>query len=179
MSHSTSVTDRLFPTGITAAAVAHPAPWPKAGGGGLPDAKIVKPVTVRFTVTKFRVATVEWGRDEDGCHAPRHTLDIPATMEASAEEHLTPAGITNRDEALILAAALNDRATDPNRWGKHGHFPWCVVVELGEVPVQAALACIDFSGDAGIEEAVISRPIRLVRPTAAEVEKHAAALTWE
>ena len=193
----------------------------------------VKPVSVQFSDTKFRVTLAKWNsygdrmkmmcyRDEqtpkdleaiadsiewtarltgfdvekikadvaamkagarDFCEMPRHTLDVPSIQAFYHEEQIHQGEIVSRPEAMKLVAELNKgeigEGRDRKEWARCMSRDWFIVLELGEIPHQAALSIVEYHGDIGVEFAHVYRPVRVVRPTEAEIAQYSKPLDWD
>jgi hypothetical protein len=104
------------------------------------------------------------------CRAPRHFLDLPAVlMIGETQQSAEVADYTDRATAMKAAADFNRRQIIAE-----GEIPerWAIVAEVGEPIEKAGSASLTFSGGIGIEDRSTYRPVRVVRPTEAEVAQH-------
>lgn len=100
---------------------------------------------------------------------PRHALDVPDVLTAECDNYLAPCEITDsRGTALRWAAEFNREQI-----GEGKADVWAVVVEIGEAVESLSLTTTDFSGDLGVQKSEVHRPVRVVRPTAEEVDRFA------
>ena len=107
---------------------------------------------------------------------PCHELDVPEFVVLN-EDQLEPGDYhADRAGALQAAAAWNrGRLADFRGWEAGNH--WAIVLEVGEsLPDTMGTQCgTAFAGDIAVETITTQRPVRLVRPTAAEIARHAGA----
>lgn len=97
---------------------------------------------------------------------PEHPLAIPAELDAHTETFYAPDEFLSRADALRQTAAHNRRVME----GTEQDTAWAVVVQVGKPMQCRALVTQRVEGAAGYEESVVYRPIRVVQPTAAEVD---------
>lgn len=98
---------------------------------------------------------------------PEHPLAIPAELDAHAETFYASDEFLSREEALRQAASYNQRMMEETEQ----EAAWAVVVQVGK-PIQCRTLTVQrIEGAAGYEESIVYRPIRVVCPTAAEVDR--------
>lgn len=101
---------------------------------------------------------------------PAHALVIPPIGKESGECHSDPANPLTREQAFEECARRNQERLE-------GHLEngpeWSIVLECGDPAPVRVLNQWRLNGREGVEEFTVTRPIRVVEPTAAEVERYA------
>jgi hypothetical protein len=95
---------------------------------------------------------------------PAHALDVPELIAISADDY-GPGPDLSRQAAFQQAAETNRRYL---LLGAAWDGQWCLVVELGN-PLEGTWVASEFAGPLGVESRITRRPLRLVRPTEAEL----------
>jgi hypothetical protein len=137
----------------------------------------IRPQKVEFSAGDRFVAVCAdwWVRD----WLPEHSLDVPQPLRIYSEGWSFVDAYQSREEAFRYAAAENEEESDCySQEKKFSGYVWYVVVQIGE-PFRKNLWNVDITGETGIETVSVERPVRLVRPTAEEVERYASErYTW-
>jgi uncharacterized protein YwlG (UPF0340 family) len=108
---------------------------------------------------------------------PANLLDIPTLCSSSTELVDGPDELLARGDALEIAAEWNRESVEDSMTDKNFLWmPWHVVVERGETECRALLGIDVGETGIGIEDYTVSIPLRVVRPTTAELAPYAITL---
>jgi hypothetical protein len=105
---------------------------------------------------------------------PRHALDVPSVLDSGESTVDVADQFGTRASALKAAAEANREILASGDPRELDH--WHVVIEIGDVLPGGQVAAISFVGGAAVERFTVHRPLRLVRPTAEEIQEHAAVV---
>lgn len=119
-----------------------------------------------FDGNGYAVAEIDWPAGFE----PRHLLDQPAVFPRTepnplfSESFYRPGQYMTREEAMAEAAKWNRR-------NREDRFQWAVPVEVGQVFEERTVNLVELIGELGFLEHTVVSPVRVVKPTPAEVER--------
>lgn len=140
------------------------------------DSKELKP-----SEAERAAASDRWWEAKQAYPYPAHTLDVPGPAgeflapDVLSEYHADPFDLVTREAGLRDVATQNlEEVANPTGYT----LRWAVLLEVGEFFAKPlGKFDVDSSG-IGAETVLLCRPVRIVRPTAAEVESIGQQLEW-
>jgi len=125
-------------------------------------------ITAVFDGRGYAVAEIDWPAGFE----PRSLLDQPAAFpriephSLGSESFDRPGQFMAREEAMAEAAEWNRKNRDDR-------LQWAVPVEVGQAFDERTFGLIELIGELGFLEHQVVSPVRVVKPTPAEVEQFA------